>query len=185
VSDRFCVTLRIGGPIRRGVTSALCGALEECNHEFGDFAVAEGDLDKATEKLLAESDQQGWLELQDPESCGDEFTDVMLFCFDENIAYDYFWDAESGIALRPGGRSWRPGMDKPVEYPTDGYVGERTVERAKVRPVLDRLREARYKAYQLDTVIKELEQGLGPDIPDLAPLTILEATDGHRGTADG
>ena len=177
MSQRSSQTFAIGGPVPADAVYDLAMLLDNFESDFG----LPGEFDIDTPKKLLDAADGDVLEVYDHDTRGDEFDSLADFCVLHGIAYDRYVEDDgecTDFVIR-----WRPGMAEPVLRSTDGYHGQEVVDREPLRAIFADLAAALTSPLGSGEARRAISRAvvngltaLGPDVPDLEPLTI-EGTD--------
>jgi hypothetical protein len=192
MSDRFCQTLHIGGPVRASDLPGLYEAMVECEE-----ACDEADIPESS----AIADFEGCetyngdaiFRFQDPECGGETFKAITQFCRDNGIAYDL--DCDGDYEYSPWRVRFRPGMTKVREDVLDGQSGSICIALEPLAAILARLEGLKpppipkgsfsitrdgheeIRRGMLGLILADFRDLLGADIPDLPPFTVIRTPD--------
>ena len=162
MADRMTAEIAIGGPVPAALVAELIQAIQLENIGLTcDEATI--DLEDADDLLRAA--QGGPLRLLDHEVPGGEFDLLEAFLVHYGIPFDRWSD---GIyEYDPELVRFRPGQDVRVSFTLKNK--EPVVEQRQLAPALKALKDGK-----LGEAIEVLADVLGPDIPDLEPLLIVD-----------
>lgn len=200
MSDRFSLTMRIGGDVPASAARDLLAGIADC--DMTEDRIRVDPTDDAAETLLAlvnEGDDEApepdldriqvtprdHIVLRDHESAGDTFDKLRATCQRLGIAYDIQADCGRQGDDSPYEARWRPGMEQPHYWCTDAYGGYRLVDLERLTASLDAtfsfLRLAGLTNQSVDTLLKiegcrTLADVMGPRVADLGPFSIDDTT---------
>lgn len=181
-SPELSAYIEIGGPLPAQLVDKFCAAIAQTAWSYEEKrdvpcgpAVGDWDADPftaTTAAQLLELAQGSTLDLYDGQARNGEFADIEAFCQQHGIAYDrHTTEAYTEV---PCIARFRPGMSTPDVTNTD-TCGYETVRADGVRQALEIASSKDIPTSQrLKLVAEKLRATLGPDVPPLAPLSIVD-----------
>lgn len=163
MADYFWGEIEIGGPVPRSVVPRLLDFAREPATGYTDDELTTANLPK----LFREFDAtKGYLHLEDPDARYGQFEGLETFLREANIGYNRRSDGK--YEFTPEEARFRPGMDGPtfrlMSHEQNPLVDLHEVEHA--RQLLE--------AGQASEALAKLREVVGPDVPELPPLEIVD-----------
>lgn len=185
MADRMSAWIEIGGPIPASLVKELCQTIIDEGVSVGDWDCDPFDATTAAELLElcqlepSQDDGQanpGTLKLFDHEVAYGRFDGIEDFCQQHGIAFDRHSDGK--YEFDPEVVQFRPGRWPNTFVAQADHSGNETVRADEVREAIALGDKPGLKpAQRLRAVLEKLNSIVGPQVPNLEPLTIVAATE--------
>jgi hypothetical protein len=176
MSDRFPGEIRIGGNVPADLLEEFLGEIEASGAKVGGYD-GSAFTGGTAEELCRALDGNGHLFLVDDEARYGTFEELEDFLCEHGIPYDrhsdarFEWDAENV--------KFRPGMDRPLETPSNGN-GDELLRADGIRPIVKELARLATAGLTKDELLaavrkasRKLKRLLPPEVEPLPPLQVV------------
>jgi hypothetical protein len=163
MADNFWGEIEIGGPVPRSIVPRLLEFAREPATGYTADELTTANLPRLFKEFDAAT---GYLHLEDPDARYGQFEDLETFLLETSIGYNRRSDGK--YEFTPEEARFRPGMDGPtfrlMSHEHAPLVDLHEVEQA--RQLLE--------AGCVSKALAKLREVIGPDVPELPPLEILD-----------